>query len=488
MKQIDFLNYFPFSSIREGQNITLNEAQKTIHDWDVLVVRAPVGSGKSAIAVAMQLGFNAAGLGCSILTPNNILRAQYTEEFNHLSTVFSINDYVVPKHSLWHGRRKLPHKDLGVGDFKKMYGVWPRGNEYTKDLNHCKKKLTPTCLNYYSYLAHRMYKDVVIFDEGHNVLEMLKNVHAFKIWKHLVNFPSGLKTFGELLEWAEENQNFARVGDLLKELQRQHPASVIEYANDSYHGQLKECIKVRPLSVSDYSPILWPDKTKRIIIMSATISKHEISKLGLSDRVVKYVDTLSPIPIERRPLVPLSVADMSYRNQPESIPLIAQKIIDLASKHKGEKGLIHATYGIAQKLKAHLSENPRFIFHNHVNKKEIFNKFKESDDLILIGSGMSEGISLYQDLARWQCITKVPYPSLVDSSNRWILKNEPEYYRWLTARELLQSYGRVSRGEDDYGITYVLDSSWERWYTQTKADLPAWFKEGVVTDEKLLDR
>jgi Rad3-related DNA helicase len=488
---VDFIKHFPFESIRKGQEITLQTAQDTINDYDVLVVRAPVGAGKSGIAIAMQEGFIEAGYGCNIIVPNNMLRQQYLDEFPQLKTVLSQNEYVVPTKSQFHGRRRIPHSDMTVKEFRKQYGTWPRNNPYFKATNAAKKKLAPTVFNYYSYLAHAktskaFYKDNLIIDEAHQVLEMLKDIHAKKIWKHKVNYPDNLRSFGDLLGWAEKNTHLPNISLLVDELSKRHPASVIEHTHESYHGEFMPCIKIKPLSVADKAPFLWPGKIKRIILMSATISQKDIEFMGLGDRVVRFVDTLSPIPVERRPLAPLNIANMSYSNQEKSIPLIADQIKKLADKHAGESGLVHATYGVAQKLKTYLKDDDRFIFHNQLDKSFKFKEFVEKSDKVLIGSGFAEGIDLKGDLARWQAIAKIPYPSLADSSNRWLANNDSEYYTWLTAREVLQMYGRVSRGEDDYGITYVLDSSWESWYDRCESLLPKWFRESIqITKEKI---
>ena len=481
---VDLLEHFPFPTIREGQEITLRTAQETINTWDVLVVRSPVGSGKSGVAVSMQAGFNAAGWGCNIIVPNNMLRQQYLDEFPKLKTVRSQDEYVVPAKCQFHGRLRIPHSDMTVKEFRKQYGTWPRNNPYFKATNAAKKKLTPTVFNYYSYLAHAksakaVYKDVLVIDEAHQVLEMLKEVHAKKIWQHKAGYPLHLKTFGDLLEWAEQNKDLGNVSLLVDELSKQHPASVIEHANELYHGEYRACIKIKPLSVADKSPFLWPDKVKRIVLMSATISQKDIDLMGLGDRVVKFVDTPSPIPAERRAIFPLNIANMSAAHQDTNLPKVIESIKELADKYEGKSGMVHAPYGLAVKMKALLKDDPRFIFHGRHDKADKLAEFKKTRGKVLVGSGMYEGLDLKYELATWQVIAKIPFPSLGDSSNRWISKHDPDYYAWRTAKDLLQASGRVCRAEDDIGFTYVLDSSWERWYNKCEGLLPLWFTEAI---------
>lgn len=479
---VDLLEHFPFPTIREGQEITLRTAQDTINTWDVLVVRAPVGSGKSGVAVSMQAGFNAAGWGCNIIVPNNMLRQQYLDEFPKLKTVRSQDEYVVPAKCQFHGRLRIPHSDMTVKEFRKQYGTWPRNNPYFKATNAAKKKLTPTVFNYYSYLAHKMYKDVLIVDECHELLDTLRGIHIKTLWKDKVGYPDGLRTFGDLLEWAEQNKDRPNVELLIDELSKSHPASVIEHTHDLYHGEYKECIKIKPLSVADKPPIMWPDKTKRIILMSATVSQQDIEKLGLGDRVVKFIDTVSPIPKERRKIIPLNVANMSTKHQDANMDLVVQKIKEIADRYKGENGLVHAPYSLALKLKEKLKDDPRFIFHNQLDKQSKLAEFKESRGKVLIGSGMYAGLDLKYELARFQIITKIPFPNLMDSSNRWLANNDREYYAWQTAKNVLQASGRVCRAEDDEGFTFIVDSSFKMWYDVCEPLLPQWFKESLSED------
>ena len=262
-------------------------------------------------------------------------------------------------------------------------------------------------------------------------------------------------------------------------MKKEHPASVIEYTEDFYHGELKPCIKIKPLTVADKAPFFWPDRVKRIVLMSATISPKDIEMMGLGDRVVRYIDTPSPIPAERRSIIPLNICSMAYRNQDANMELVVKELKKLADKHAGESGMIHAPYSLAKKLRIALKDDDRFIFHTRLNKNEKLEEFKKAEGKILVGSGFYEGIDLKYELARWQVVLKIPFPNLQDSSNRWISRNDPEYYAWLTARELLQASGRVCRAEDDYGITYVFDNCWKMWYDKCEHLLPLWFREAI---------
>jgi Rad3-related DNA helicase len=476
---LNSLSHFPFPTIRDGQKQALTTIDTHINDVEIFVIRSPVASGKSGIAIACQSALLAAGKSCAIVTPNNILRDQYTSEFDHLTTIKAQSDYLVPEATIWHGRRKLPHSDMSVKEFRRQYGVWPRGNQYTKDLNAAKRKGTACVVNTYGYLAHKLYKDVIIFDEAHELLDMLREIHSKKIWQKKVKYPDGLRTFGELIDWTTRNLDKPNIQLLHDELIKEHPASVIEYTEDLYFGAMEPCIKVKPLHIKDKSPIMWPDKVKRLVLMSATISPKDIEYLGLSDRVVKYIDTPSPIPVERRRILPLNTCSLASRHQDDNLELVVAEIKRIADEHAGQNGLVHAPYSLARKLRQELIEDDRFIFHTQLDKTDKLEEFKRSKGKILIGSGLYAGIDLKYDLARFQIITKIPFGNLADSRNRWLSKNDSDYYAWETAKNVLQASGRTTRAADDTSVTYVIDNCWSQWYNQCEKLIPLWFREAV---------
>jgi Rad3-related DNA helicase len=175
---------------------------------------------------------------------------------------------------------------------------------------------------------------------------------------------------------------------------------------------------------------------------------------------------------------------------------MADAIFRLAQKHHNSKGLIHATYEQAEYLeraikhmddpargnKAKLSE--RFIFHTPATKATAYQKFRDASPesgTILVGSGMYEGLDLPGDLGRWQAIAKVPWQSLEDPAIAHMTEQDPSWYVWETLKLLIQACGRICRTPDDDGVTYILDTSFDKLYTDgMKFGLvPNWFEDAV---------
>ena len=104
----------------------------------------------------------------------------------------------------------------------------------------------------------------------------------------------------------------------------------------------------------------------------------------------------------------------------------------------------------------------------------------KSKPTVLISPSLYTGLDLKDDLSRFQIIVKVPFPDLKD---RWIYaktKKDKQWYYWLTALRLVQSYGRSVRSKDDWAKTYVLDSSFTFFLKKNRNMFPDWFMSAIV--------
>jgi len=51
--------------------------------------------------------------------------------------------------------------------------------------------------------------------------------------------------------------------------------------------------------------------------------------------------------------------------------------------------------------------------------------------------------------------------------------------RYQAIKNIVQAYGRIVRAEDDFGVTYIIDSSFGHLF-RYKSQYPKWFIEAVV--------
>lgn len=396
----------------------------------------PVGSGKSRV---LKCICDWAG-GGAILAPNNMLVRQYSAEWPEL-------------------RPPRARSEFGPD-------AWAK---YKRELER-----SPNFLgNYYNYLSLKAYRPVVAFDEAHNLISFLQDKEEVKVWLDSP-LPDWVSTAADVLSWAEQAGHEKLKAALVKD----PDGYLIEAGRELYRGREKDCLRVTPLTPKENRPILWPKRVKKLILASATFDEEDLVDLGLDNRKVRFVESGSPIPAARRPVLYRPAASLTRAGLAAGgAEEMAAALKELALKHP-ERGLVHATYSVASKLRE-LGLGDRFLFHTATNKAQVFAEWQRSPDKILVGSGLTEGIDLAGDKARWQVVSKVVFPDLSNPAVYAKAKARPRWYLWSAVRELLQATGRVCRGPEDFGVTYILDSSFERLYNKNSNLFPNWFREGL---------
>lgn len=465
-------SHFPFSTFREGQAEVLDTLEANWNKYDVFVIQAPVGFGKSPIAAAIQSREINDSNGCCILTPNNMLRDQYKKDFDWMRTVKSQDDYWIPEY-------KMTEREFR----SRIYKWGPRHSEYTSDYKSVRRKGTNVVGNFYTYLAHKLQRNTLIIDEAHTLLGTLQELATKRIWQHDYSYPKDARNLLDLLQWIGPNPQDTKLQRLKQLLESTTKSALFRISTEKFDGVDKQCIKLMPLTVSDLPNPFWTKKVKKIVLMSATIDQMDVDRLGLSNRRVLYIKVDSPIPVARRPILFQPVGNMSYSYQDDNLGNLANELVALADHHKS-KGFVHAPYSLAEKLRPLLQHDPRFIFHERErnNKQGQYNKFyalPPESRSVMVGSGMHEGLDLKYDVADWQVLTKVPYPSLADPAMRHLAEEEPEYYNWYVSKDVMQASGRICRAPDDEGCTYLLDSQFGVWYNKYNSNLPDWFTDAV---------
>lgn len=479
-KSVGWRQYFPYSEPREIQSQALDVLFSNWDSYDVFVINAPTAFGKTGVAKTMQNAFRSV----SVIAPTNQLVEQFRTEFPETCSLGRLDGYQCAE---W----KRPCS-VTRGKLRKFCSGCPASG----DLARAKYRNGPGIYNYHIYTSHKLYRDVLVVDEAHNLIPHITDRMAVQLWRHDYNYPHNAWTNEALLQWAqglsEKKRRTKKIELLIDCLTAPKPTHVIQRTKDWYNGkgtlrgdpEEREVLKLLPVDIRHAPALFWPREVKKIVLLSATISRKDVERLGLSRRRVAYIDCASPIPGGNRPILLHDVASVNRANMHESIPLIVAHIRQLAEYHKGEKGLIHMPYQMAVLVQHHLTES-RFLFHSNLNKKEQYERFRASSPesgTVLVASGMYEGVDLPYDAARWQCIAKVPWGSLGNPAVKYIADTDPEGYTWDTLRTVIQACGRVCRTPEDYGCTYILDSTIRRLLDNSFAAklVPHWFDDAIV--------
>lgn len=475
---MEILNYAaPGIELRDTQIEILEQVQTHWDRADIIVLKAPVGSGKSHIANTIaNWAHSTKQKKTAILTHRVSLQDQYERSFPDTPALAGV------------GRYQCPKLQMSCADAKEALGGYCEST-CVYSLQKAKVAASPIAVfNYHVYIYSYEKRDVLIGDEAHSIFDILSEIYSLTLWKHKEKYPDGLRTCGDIAVWLEgqikglnleiatlkaetqtketQKQVIAltktvnKYQKVLSGLQRAPLNFFIEAGKGDYRGQQKEMLRVRPTTMEGLPAILWNGKVnQKIVLMSGTIGEEDIKKLGFTGRRIKYITGRNPIPADRRPVDVSWGRNMSYEFQDRNVPAVCEKIKEIAARYPGKKGLVHLTYGLAEKFKAHLT-GPQYLWHTSENREEVLAKYLESTEpVILMACGFSEGIDLAGEQFYWQAIAKISWPSKEDALIAKYYRDDPLWVRWGVVKAIEQQAGRISRSPTDYGKTFILDSS-----------------------------
>lgn len=226
----------------------------------------------------------------------------------------------------------------------------------------------------------------------------------------------------------------------------------------------------------EISPVFVGDMFKKIqnseynLFMSATIDSNYISKtFNIEKNNIKFINGGNIFSPENKIVVfcNLDYFNYSNMNNEKFIENICESVYKILLEHKEEKGLIQTTtLKLTEKIKKYLEKKlPKLkIFYqdseNKLKLRDLIDDFKNyNEQAILISPSLFEGLSFDDDYSRFQIFIKAPYYSLGNKRIKYILDKYPDIYKKLALYRCIQGFGRSVRNENDYCITYCLDSN-----------------------------
>ena len=476
-------SYFPYLKAREVQRELLDRLEAVWSQYDLVVINAPTSLGKSALATTL-LNWEGSGMYC---TPTNQLLSQFLGEFPDVPALYSPG---------------VTSAGWAPGYTRDELIRGRQTASRTIDSIACTSSLAAI-----ERLSGRMWsRRFHVIDEAHSLIPMLQSAGALKIWKHKVRYPDNFWRRDELLTWAERELNYIShtsgvlkfLRTLVDTLTSDKPEYVITEEEDIWRNGAKwldppvlrgeECLLpqlvLKPIRVpeTDSWRVLIGPRVKKVVLLSATLSRVDVEQLGIRNRRTLYLHCASPIEAGSRPIYFEPVAPVYHASLTEATRKLADYIREtLLPRYEEQKGLVHATYQQATLLRRFLgTQDGRILYHTKDDKQQVLANFLASKPgTVLVASGMYEGVDLPYDRARWQAICKVPWKSLGDPAIRYQSEQNPEWYIWEALKYLIQACGRVVRAPDDYGETYILDSTFRRLYNEGKHLAPQWWLDGI---------
>ncbi|WP_128477074.1 helicase C-terminal domain-containing protein [Halorussus pelagicus] len=519
---------FPAPSYRGNQRSALSDIADAFDDGnDVVLVRAPTGSGKSLLARAIA--------GCARrpddAAPSDATGAYYTTpQVSQLDDV--AEDDLLDDLKIIRGKRNYSCILPGETDTPVDRAPCAREKGYDCSVKHrcpyfsdraiaSNREIAAMTLAYFMRTAGSEVfrkRDCVVIDEAHGLAEWAEmyaaidlNPRTVPIWDDLkvpemtdvdraVEYADRLQNRcrrekDELVAQQELDPHEAAERDRLQELIGELDWFVEDYRNsDSATTWVVDQpdgggsgVTIKPMNPERYlSHTVW-ERGNKFALLSATILNKQAfcRQVGLDPENVALVDVGHTFPVENRPLYDVTQGKMTYEHREDTLPDIARTVVRVMQAHRGEKGIVHAhSYAIQERLADRLAEfgvGDRIRTHDKDDRDAQLDSWKATDgEEVFLSVKMEEALDLKDDLARWQVVCKAPFLNTRDSRVAHRLQEGQWAWYYRTAlRTVIQACGRVVRSPDDYGATYLADSSLLQVFDRAETDTPDWFREQI---------
>ncbi|MFC4405071.1 helicase C-terminal domain-containing protein [Haloarchaeobius iranensis] len=526
---------FPAPSYRGAQEQALRDIQRAFDAGnEVVLVRAPTGSGKSLLARAI------AGCAAAVdeVAPSEASGAYYTTpQVSQLDDVAA--DSLLEDLNVIRGKSNYDCILPGERDTPVNRAPCVRESGYDCSVRHrcpyfsdraiaSNREIAAMTLAYFMQTAGSEVfrtRDVVVVDEAHGLAEWAEMYATIELspqtlpnWDDLrvpevdspdraVDYADALlgtlkRRKDELLGRPELSAAEVSLRDRLQERigeldwfvsDYRDPESATEWlvdqepddgSNDGDGGPLT----IKPMNPEKYLKHTVWDRGNRFALLSATILNKDAfcRQVGLPPERTALVDVEHTFPVEHRPLYDVTQGKMTYEHRDETLPKVARVVTRVMQHHPGEKGLVHChSYGIQERLAELLRDfgvGARVRTHSRDNRDGELDSWKATDEPeVFLSVKMEEALDLKGDLCRWQVLCKAPFLNTGDSrvAHRLEQGQWAWYYR-SALRTVIQACGRVVRAPDDWGHTYLADSSLVDLFDRARSDTPPWFTEQVT--------
>ena len=526
---INIQNVFPFAEPRETQIDVIEQIDYHFSRGKrFIVLQSPVGSGKSAIALAVARHFQSS----YILTPRKSLQDQYYEDFGQYVTLLkgraaypcprictvTQEDYAIVQSggspmtpavlSCARGpcvsETDVPREDREYGPEECAREGYPC--PYQMALDRALSHPHVVC-NLHSFIFQAAFlgrfqrRPVLIIDEAHDVEGIIRDFldKTFFCYgqffdNQLVDdFPNAASIRTYLLRHAKPPLEYGRSRDdpAYRAKVEAFEANVATITDDSLRYMVATTeedrngtrIRFKQKNIGMKAHEYMFDMADRVLLMSGTIYDHReyCQRLGINPNVTAFIDVDSEFPLETRPIVidrnltvNTSFSDWYKNNGKEDAILSLREVM----RGNPDKGLIHASsYAMARELAEGLADTGRVITHEPHDFQSQLELFRNSrNGAVFISPVCSQGVDFKYDYARWQAIVRVPHPNYGD---RLVSSMSFNWKNWVALVTFGQQIGRINRAPDDFGVTYLIDARFDSWIRSNRVRLPRWLREAI---------
>ena len=237
---------------------------------------------------------------------------------------------------------------------------------------------------------------------------------------------------------------------------------------------------------------LWPRDYKerlfigdKILLMSATLTKKSIEKLGIDEEDYEWVDWPSPFDPAKSPIYHIDTLRVEYRTPPENMGIWARRIDQVIEGRLDRKGIISTTsYDRADLLLRHTEFSHLMFTHGRGNTEigRAVRHFRASDPPgILVSPAITSGWDFPGEDCEYIIIGKVPFVSTQGKLMKARKEDDPEWPNFLAMETLVQIAGRGTRSQEDRCEIFIMDNHWGDWFWRKNQEFaPRWFQDRVM--------
>lgn len=532
------ISYFPLPSARKSQKLVIEEVEKAFESGKrIVILEAPVGSGKSAIAMTFALQAESS----HVITPRKSLQDQYYEDFKddvvlmkgrgaYPCTIDSpITTYSKVIRQIKKGMIVSPaygEDNCASAPCRNSEAVW---KACTEDNNKpCPYQVAIEVAQESPVIVHNIHsfifqtnfgmkfdqREIMIIDEAHEIENTIRGFITKKMSVSSVVDAAEIPALRNINEWcdfflqdrfvpeetpyerrqkemdenyeSEKDQYVARV-ETLRMNHDYYGENFTVSRSDSYTGShvTGTSFEFIPHSIGNAAHRYLFDYGEKVLLMSGTIYDKDMycKCVGIKPEDAYFIRIPSTFPVENRRiyLKPDYQVDTSHRNWEDNFEEMIGKIQKILSIFGDAKGLIHvpsydAMYRIATSL-----DSPRIMTHEKGDVSSRLQDFyANKEPLVFISPVCQQGVDFKYDRARFQIVTRVPYANTSDPFMSHMVENDFNWYNYQALIVFGQMVGRVNRAEDDFGVTFLMDERFNRFISRNSKKLPRWLQQAFV--------
>jgi Rad3-related DNA helicase len=512
-----------FREFRASQQPAIGKILEAFREVDLVVLDAPMGAGKSLIAdvVSQELGGTTAYL-CTSKT----LQDQVADAFARAAVLKGRSNYAPTGF--------VGGAEWGVvtcNDCTKVAGE-DDSCRWCPSVRECPYEVAKkdalrsnyAVLNTAYFLTEAngpgrfRGRGLVVCDEADRLEEQLLGYVSFEISERRMDrYGWGRPKLTVAESWVEWVDNIAPlISDEARKNARRGRGKAASHAQDLYvlrEGKYLSNLRARVAALKEglatgtwvytgdrgqirFQPVrakaddlagkyLWPLGRKWLLMTATSVSPSYLVREEVGwEQPFKVIELNSEVAPVQRKVIVKGVANVSRKGlENGGREDLLEGVRSVVAEHPSENILIHTvSYSLANEVSAGLQGVRRSVvtYTNAGGRSDALKGFIDGGG-ILVASSMDRGVDLPGDLCRVQIVAKVPYPNMGDRqvSGRKYSPGGNLWYNLQTIRTLMQMTGRAVRSRDDWAVTYILDSNFDRLWQEWKNMIPDWWKEGL---------